>query len=476
MNMKPMLCVATSTLSTMLMASDTPEVSNVQMNQSSTGRKVMVTYQLSNAANGAVVTFDVETNKTGSATNVDSDWVSIGGAAVCNAQGAVWRKVTNADADGNGLYTITWRPDMSWEGHKVELAKGGARAVVTAWALDNPPDYMVVDVSSGAQPNTQRYYPSASFLPGAVAGQVDAVTNNAAYKTTKLLMRKIMAKDVEWTMGSTSAGEAWRSTDPDNEGTHQVVLTNNYYIGVFEVTQSQWGEVAPNSGVSAFYTANRSMRPMEKASWNKIRGSNWPAVAGAGSFLKLLNDKTGLDFDLPSEAQWEYAARAGHGSGYWNDGSTMALNSTAGSNFGKWDSNGNLTKLGRFIGNHTGANAATSEPEVSGTAIVGSYAPSSWGLYDMHGNVYEFCLDWYEDNIADNTDAAGVQYGGRVNVSIANPARPLSENAAGDTRVARGGAYPYAAKNSRPAARQGVSADLSNQAYGFRVVCPVDVK
>ena len=59
-----------------------------------------------------------------------------------NARGAVWRKVTANDADFEGTYTITWRPNLSWEGHKVSLADGGARAVVTVWALDNTPDYM----------------------------------------------------------------------------------------------------------------------------------------------------------------------------------------------------------------------------------------------------------------------------------------------------------------------------------------------
>ena len=165
MNIKSMLCVVTSALSTVLMASETPEVSNVQMSQPSTGRRVTITYELSNAENGAIVTLDVETNKTGSATNVDSDWVSIGGAAVCNAQGDVWKKVSQ------GSKTIRWRPDHSWEGHKIELANGGARAVVTAWALDNTPDYMVVDISAAAQPNTQRYYPAVDFLPGSTPGQ-----------------------------------------------------------------------------------------------------------------------------------------------------------------------------------------------------------------------------------------------------------------------------------------------------------------
>ena len=143
MKTKSMIFGVAAIASSMLMAADTPEVENVVMSQAQFGRTVTVTYKLKNAP--AVVTFDVETNTLADASG---EWVSIGGEAVCNAKGAVWRKVTEADADSEGKYTITWRPDLSWEGHKVSLADGGARAVVTAWALDNTPDYMVVDIST----------------------------------------------------------------------------------------------------------------------------------------------------------------------------------------------------------------------------------------------------------------------------------------------------------------------------------------
>lgn len=451
MDIKHILQLATAFLVCGSAAADggTPLVSDVVMTQPEGRRTVVITYRLENAP--AVVTLDVQTNCT---VNGETKWVSIGGPAVCNAQGAVWRKVTSADLAGD-KYEITWRPDLSWEGNAV--GAGGARAVVTAWSLDNTPDYMTVDISHGAEENPLRYYPAVDFLPGSAPGQTGAVTNNPIYKTTMLLMRKIMAKDIVWTMGST-VSEVWRS---DNEHAVNVALDGNYYIGVFEITQSQWGAVVPGSAVKPLYTIEGPARPMEKASWNDIRGSNWPAAAAAGSFLGELNRKSGLDFDLPSEAQWEYAARSGHGSGYWGDGSAISLTVT-GTNFGKWDVNGALTKLGRFIGNHSGANNAASAPAAGGTATVGSYAPSSWGLYDMHGNVYEFCLDWYEDDISG--------HGGKVNVDAANPACSLS-GAAGTTRVTRGGGYPYPGSCARAAYRSGVEQSLSNQAYGFRVVC-----
>ena len=113
----------------------TPLVTEVTMSQPADSRRVTITYKMDGAP--AVVTLDVQTNRTGRATESDADWVSIGGVAVCNAQGTVWRKVTEADK-ADGLYTITWRPDLSWPDHKID--NKSARAVVTAWALDNTPD------------------------------------------------------------------------------------------------------------------------------------------------------------------------------------------------------------------------------------------------------------------------------------------------------------------------------------------------
>ena len=455
-------CVATAPSQ-----ASTPEVTNVTMTQGGSGRLVTITYRLTE---DAVVTLDVQTNAT---PNAATGWASIGGEAICNAQGAVWRKVTSADADGNGNYTITWRPDLSWLdefGNGFKIADGCAKAVVTAWSLDNTPNYMVVDVSSAAEVNTQKYYPSADFVPGGVT--------NSLYKTTTLLMRKIMAKDVTWTMGSTTLEDQNRNAD--REGTHQVTLTNNYYIGVYEVTQSQWSQVATNSSVAANFTTERFMRPMEKVSYNEIRNAaneteiaayNWPSDPNPSSFLGLLRSKTGLDFDLPSEAQWEFAARAGNGSGYWNDGSPI-LNANP---------DANLNLLGRYL-NNPASNSATNPaktiaPANGGTAIVGSYAPNSWGLYDMHGNVWEWCLDWCEDGIATATDASGDNYNGRVNIDPSNSANYLSgASASGAGRVKRGGCWRLAAGNCRPAFRDGEPPKTSNHNIGFRILCSAGLR
>jgi formylglycine-generating enzyme required for sulfatase activity len=373
----------------------------------------------------------------------------------------VWKKVET------GTRTITWRPDLSWPDHKI--ADGGARAVVTAWATDNTPDYMVVDISDGAQRDTQRYYPAADFVPGGVA--------NALYKTTMLLMRKIMAKDVTWTMGSTTLETQNRQAA--REATHQVTLTNNYYIGVYEVTQSQWSQVATNSTISANFTTERFMRPMEKVCYNEIRlkyNSNaaataneiadysWPKKPNPSSFLGLLRTKTGLDFDLPSEAQWEFAARAGNGVGYWNDGSAI-LNTNPDDNLkllGRYERNG-----GKVLSGTSYVDPAASCGATNGTAIVGSYAPNAWGLYDMHGNVWEWCLDWYADDIT--------AHGGKVNIDPATPANTLS-GASGANRVNRGGSWYGAAGGCRPAFRNYDAPATRNNSIGFRVVCTAGLR
>ena len=459
MNIKKLTAAALAAATSAALTAAVPEISGVTMAQD-VARRVTITYTLADAP--AVVTLDVQTNANTSAAADDPGWTSIGGEAVWNATGDVWKKVET------GSRTITWRPDHSWPDHKI--ADGGARAVVTAWALDNTPDYMAVDISAAAQQNTQRYYPAADFVPGGVT--------NDEYKTSTLLMRKIMAKDVEWTMGSTGA-ETQRTAV--REATHRVTLTNNYYIGVYEMTQSQWYEIAGYNNSN--FTAERSMRPVEKVCYNEIRlygnsnaaatadqiaASSWPNEPSSDSFLGKLKARTGIYFDLPSEAQWEFAARAGHGSGYWGDG-TAVKNA---------DTDANLGELGRYKNNGGGtATTATLEPSAGGTDIVGSHKPNDWGLYDMHGNVWEWCLDWYQNNIATAKDASDELYGGRVNIDPSTPANYLSgASASGASRVLRGGSWNYAAGYCRPAFRGSNTPTCRNDNLGFRVLCSAGLR
>ncbi len=424
-----------------------PEVKDVAMAQDAS-RLVTISYTLSDAP--AVVTVDVQTNATMDGQTV---WASIGGANIQQMAGDVWRRVEP------GARTVLWRPDLSWPDHRI--ADGGARAVVTAWALDNTPDYMVVDVSAAAQPGTQRYYPAADFLPGGLLANPD-------YRTTKLVMRKVMAKGVAWTMGSTPLEtKRWGA----REATHPVTLTHNYYVGVFPITQAQWDLVQSARLAPSYFNnaADRAMRPVEQVCYNEIRnGANstadsafdWPNDPNPASFLGLLRARTGLDFDLPFEAQWEFAARAGNGDTRWGDGSGI-LNA---------DADTNLDMLGRYARNggrvpQDGGGYADPSRDcgaANGTAPVGSYAPNAWGLYDTAGNVWEWCLDWFEEDIS--------AHGGAVNADPSNPANTLS-GAPGVTRVLRGGSWVGAAGNCRPACRNnGVPVNRYGD-FGFRVLC-----
>lgn len=444
-----MMAVST-VMSAVQFAGAVPAVSEVAMTQTS-AKRVSITYKLSEAA---VVTFEVQTNANTSAGADDSGWTGIGGAAVCNARGDVWKKVEA------GARTITWNPRDTWPDHVI--AEGGARAKVTAWSLDNPPDYMVVDISAGAKPDTQKYYPAVDFLPGGILG-------NSDYRESSLVMRKVPAAGVEWMMGSIA--ESGRVAD--KEASHKVRLDDNYYLGVFPVTQSQWALIQPSRMFpSCFqYEADKKWRPVENICYNEIRLSNsettgssdyyWPNDPHPNSFLGRLRTKTGIDFDMPSEAQWEYACRAGNGEGRWGDGSDYTSSAT----------DANLTRLACYgranIQNSVSEGNTTWSAADGGTMPVGTHEQNAWGFYDMHGNIFEWCLDWFENDIS--------KHGGDVNIDPDAPAKNLS-GGDGVYRVWRGGSYRHGAGSCRSAYRtEGIVNGRYNIA-GVRLACPASAE
>ena len=191
-------------------------------------------------------------------------------------------------------------------------------------------------------------------------------------------------------------------------------------------------------------------RPVECVSWDTIRGNSewgWPVTSGVSedSFMGRLRARTRLEFDLPTEAQWEYACRAG---------TTTALNS--GKNLTEtYYACPNVAEVGRYRRNCGWGNygppdsryANTSE----GTAEVGSYRPNAWGLYDMHGNVEEWCLDWYVSDLG--------------TAAVTNPKG--ASNGAG--RVDRGGSWASFPENCRSAQRYGNDPSFGYSEIGFRV-------
>ena len=418
------------------------------------GGAVTISYTLANAP--AVVTFDIVTNGA-----------SIGGRHLWRVSPSsdVWKKVT-----ADGVHTITWHPEATLADAGIDLSS--AKAVVTAWPLRNTPDYMVVDISTAAQPDTQRYYPSVEFLPG-------GLLDNLEYRTSRVVMRKIQAKGVTWTMGTDAEYEgkdrqyATSLNTIAREAAHEVTLTNNYYMGVFPVTQAQFNIVQTN-GTKTFRFRNplyAPLRPADTLTFNHIRcakdvgngyagcaGGRWPNPPYAQSFLGILRTRTGLDFDLPGEAQWEWACRAGNGQNYWGNGKPISSYNQDPNLPGRYSMNGGRGANGTTDPN---SNCATNY----GTQVVGSYEPNAWGLYDMHGNVGELCLDWYEADIS--------AYNGRINVDPAAPMKTLGGTTMTDdnTHVARGGSFYKRADGNRSAQRDSFKPWDPNEQQGCRLYC-----
>jgi formylglycine-generating enzyme required for sulfatase activity len=290
-------------------------------------------------------------------------------------------------------------------------------------------DYLVVDLSDG---------PSASSYPVTTLSSAPSGGWTDAYKTTNIVLRRIPSGS--FTMGSPE-GEFERK---DNETQHQVTLTQPFYIGVFEVTQKQWERVMgtwPSYSTNASY---RESRPVETVGYNIIRGAsagtNWPANGNvdADSFMGRLRARTGMSFDLPTESQWEYAGRAG---------ATTTLNS--GYDITNAASDSHMSDVGRY----SGASVFDPNGDTSVlTAKVGSYLSNAWGLYDIHGNVGEWCLDWY----------------GPYPDTVSDPAGSIT----GSMRVVRSGSWYLGADYSRVAFRGFCKPALTPPHCGFRVAAP----
>ena len=297
--------------------------------------------------------------------------------------------------------------------------------------------YLVVDLSAG---------PDAVGYPMSELNDVPGGSWTDDYKTNKLVLRRIA--NGSFMMGS-PMDEVGRNS---NEDQHQVTISKAFYMGVFQVTQKQY-ELVLGSKPSYFSNAScYATRPVERVSYNTIRGSSdgakWPSAnsVDGSSFMGKIRAKTGLTFDLPTEAQWEYACRAGM---------TTALNS--GKNLTSTSSDSNMNEVGRYYYNSPcGSTSYSSSSELTaGTAAVGSYKANNWGLYDMHGNVWEWCLDCYQSSLG--TSAATDPKGG----------------ASGSFRVMRGGSWGSYAHDCRSASRDlNAPADGSDSSLGFRLCCP----
>ncbi len=347
-----------------------PVVSDVTMTQNPYNTHVTIKYRLT--GDPGVVTLDIQTNYLDGA---ETKWASIGPENMRGFGGDVHQVVQPTAA---GEYrTIHWDPETYWPGPP--KAAGATRAVVTAWATNAPPDYMIVHLIS---PYDVTYYPYKEMVPGGVT--------NVMYKGEYMAFRKIPAKGVVWMAGMpTNHTNYVTDSHP-----HRVLLTDDYYMGVFEVTAAQKAAITDGAPT----TGHLPIDGYSGARYHELRGSvkglQWPSytngvfdyekshAVGSTSFLGKMRGKTGLMFDLPTEHQWEYACRAGSpGSTYTDTLPTLAFTDKTVAN-----------RICRY-----GSNKGTADCEglKGNAATVGSYEPNAWGLYDMLGNVHEVCLDWY---------------------------------------------------------------------------------
>jgi formylglycine-generating enzyme required for sulfatase activity len=230
-----------------------------------------------------------------------------------------------------------------------------------------------------------------------------------------------------FTMGS-PADEAEREA---NEGPQQEVNVNAFLMGRYPITQTQWQAVAklpkvkddlpPAPAPSYFKGANY---PVERVTWHQ-----------AVEFCARLSKHSGREYRLPSEAEWEYACRA---------------KTTTPFHFGPTLT----TDLANYNGNYTYGSGPKGVYREK-TSAVGSFPPNAFGLCDMHGNVWEWCLDhWYDNYQGAPTDGTAWVTGGDA-----------------DLRLLRGGSWYVYPRLCRSAGRLRLAPGVRSIVIGFRVVC-----
>ena len=222
----------------------------------------------------------------------------------------------------------------------------------------------------------------------------------------------------------------------DNEYQHRVRITKPFYLGADEVTQAEYERVmgknpswfsANGDGSEQVQGMDTSRFPVEQVSW-----------AEAVEFCRKLSSlpegqRAGRVYRLPTEAEWEYACRAGTRSVF---------------HFGD-----SLSSTQANFDGDSPYGGASEGPDLGRPRPVGSYKPNGWGLYDMHGNVYEWCRDWYDAEYYKNSP-------------VDDPVGPSSE---AFSRVCRGGCWSFDAGYCRSSNRDGVSPSYRDNPLGFRV-------
>jgi len=356
---------------------------------------------------------------------------------------AAWsQQVTNVDFTTEGKYIhVTY---------SITGVKKGQKFDITLWYTEN----------GSASKQVYNNYLTGDF--GTITASADGnitgkkITWNVLASREKLIARlkfevrvvvtdpnntpanMVLIKAGTFTMGSPT-NEVDRIVDRETQ--HQVTLTYNFYMGKYEVTQAEYQSLM-GKNPSKFNTCSNC--PVELVTW-------WDAIKYCNALSKkeglsvAYNESTGelLDasgrvttditkvkgYRLPTDAEWEYSCRAGTNTPF-NTGNNLT------------------TSQANYDGNYP-YNGNTKGEYRQKTTSVGSFSPNTWGLYDMHGNVWEWCNDWYVASLSTSTNPIGAS--------------------SGTYRVYRGGSWRSDARYCRSAYRNGNTPTLSDYGLGLRV-------
>jgi formylglycine-generating enzyme required for sulfatase activity len=317
-------------------------------------------------------------------------------------------------------------------------AAGGTSSSFTvtsnqSWTVTSSASWLTLSKSSGsnnstftatATANTATTQRTATItVAGGGGSRTINITQNGNQATQTIEM--VSVKGGTFTMGCTieQGSDCYGNESP----AHPVTLSD-FYIGKYEVTQKEWYDIMGVNPAASGYGLG-SNYPVYYVSWNDIVGTSGASevINGityyANGFIYKLNQKTGKKYRLPTEAEWEFAARGGISSkGY------------------------------KYSGSNTVYNVAWYYSISYSTHLVGTKSPNELGIYDMSGNVWEWCADWY---------------GSYSSAAQTNPTGPTS----GSGRVVRGGGWRDDARRARVSFRTANSPGLRHNSIGFRVAC-----
>lgn len=333
---------------------------------------------------------------------------------------------------GSGSKRVTWDAASAFPNSKVS----GVRIALAAEDVTSRAEYLILNLSDYT-------------FSCAATTNLNTVASGSVSKTGEIWFRRIAPG--AYFMGSDSGD--WGYFDPsfnskNTEPSHEVRITRSHYIGIFEMTEAQFEKADSETAVA-------SCLPQTRVTYARLRGTDfgatWPVYTDrrvdADSFLGRLRAKVGnsVIIDLPTEGQWELASRSvGDGTflglGCWNDGSPY--DSADGT------TDANLDKVAWYKGN------SGSVPHE-----VGEKKPNLIGLYDMHGGVWEWCVDWFDRNYG----LTGAQ---RSGLTI-DPVGAVPDGTIKNSR--RCGSYNNDPVDCRIPRRTAESAVTTYADYGFRL-------